>query len=387
MALFEACDPGNHTFLRITGPEFKTAWHADPPHNIEEVEFNSPRFTALMHKLTDYTAVFIHNFFSPYHIHIANTAPPQAKLVWLFWGGEIWTIPRFRSKILLPLTRGLYYKNKLLPWISANWKKYSALFGTGRTQYVYFQKKQHPAQQLSSNLEQAIKRVDYIIPVFVDDFHALQQLIPCKARPLEWNYPCPQSISIVFKDKKCTGNNWLVGNSAHYSNNHIEMLMRLGRIKGHTGKVLVPLSYGDMQYRKDIIKWGQRIFNERFCPLDRFVHYDAYLNTLCSCAAAFFNTRRQQAVANIASLMYFGTRVFLRQDNPAYHYLKRQGAVVFSIQSDMPKHAEQIETPLDGETLSHNRAVIEQFSTDDIITNRTKSILSILNRTHDTTAQ
>lgn len=382
MDIFNRTDPGSHLFIRIVGPASGPAKYICNVRGIVEIKFNSPQYTELMVDLEKYTAVFIHSFFSVYHIHTANKASSKAVLVWLFWGGEIWTLPRFRNRILLPRTRLLYHKHIIVPWIQRNIKKYTSLFGPDRTKYTYFRKKKCSPLKLQSDLEQAIRRVDYIIPVYEDDFHLLQQMIPCKAQQLKWNYPPPQPCE-TLESLRPTSTNILVGNSASYSNNHLELFRRLIKIKGHTGKVIVPLSYGDAQYRNDIIKFGKSILKERFCPLTEFLPYAAYLDTLCSCSAAFFNTRRQQAMGNILPLLYLGKRVFLREENPVYHFLVRNEIVVFSIQKDIPVSAETLSWPLTASQIQKNRKAIKKIADERVLESKTQQLIQYLiqNRT------
>lgn len=377
VSLFRMCDPGNHTFVRIVDSHVDISDCRDTVTEIIEIEFSSGQFYELMQNLKDYTAVFIHNLFNCYHIYITNNAHPGATLVWFFWGGELWTIPRLRTKIMMSLTKGLFYKNQIIPWLQRNWKKYVALLGPEKSQYTYFKKKQKRLSLLCVDLEQAIQRVDYIVPVFEDDFFLLQRTISCKAQRLEWNYPCPSPLT-VFNDIHISGNNWLAGNSSHYSNNHFELFRYLKKIKGHRGKVIVPLSYGDEDYRRDVVWLGRKLLKDRFRPLTGFLPYEKYLETLASCSAAFFNTRRQQAMGNIFSLMYLGTRVFLREDGPVYHFLKRRQAVIFSIPKDIPSCARAIETPLDKGQLNQNRKVVDQIASEEAIKNKTQKMLSLL---------
>lgn len=379
ITLFEQVDPGHHLFVRIIGPndsrEFK--YVRSNTSKIRNVVVNSAEYTNLTADLEDFTAVLIHGFFRPYHIHMANTAPPKAVLVWLFWGGEIWMLPRFRNRVLLPLTKGLYYKNKVVPWFEVNCKKYAA-FGPAKSPTPKRTRRQaSSAHAFNFDLVQAIKRVDYIVPVLEEDFNLLKKAVPCKARRLEWSYCFPEPLT-NFDSKTITAGNWLLGNSAHYSNNHVELFLRIRKIEGHAGKLIVPLAYGDDRYRHDVIKIGKRLFGNRFCPLIDFQPYAEYMDLLCSCSAAFFNTCRQQAMGSILPLLYFGTRVFLRPDNPGYSFLFAQGATVYCVSKDIPVHADRLAEPLSPEQIEKNRQVVRDLADRHVGEKKTRRLIETL---------
>jgi hypothetical protein len=375
--IFNRMDPGNHLFVRIVGPIYNPTKHICYVQGVIEIEFNSSQYTELIRDLKKYTAVFIHNLINVYHVHVVNAASPNAVLVWLFWGAEIWMIPRFRNRILLPQTKILYYKNKIVPWVQRNLKKYLSIIGPDRSQFTYFRNKKSLSLSSSLDLERAIKKVDFIVPVYEDDFYLLQQIIPCKAKRLEWYYPPPRPFE-ALESLTIEGENWVTGNSAHYSNNHLELFQQLRKIPGHTGKVIVPLSYGDNRYQADVLRFGCRLLGDRFMPLTEFLSYDLYMKMLSSCTAAFFNSCRQQAMGSIFPLLYLGVRVFLREENPVYRFLIRNEIVVFSIPKDIPKSAKKLGIPLSEQQIKKNRDSINAFAGKGALEDKTKILLDRL---------
>ena len=78
------------------------------------------------------------------------------------------------------------------------------------------------------------------------------------------------------------GDSILIGNSATFSNNHLDVF---DIIKNTTSKIVVPLSYGayDYQdYKKRIIFEGNKIFKDNFLPIESFLTIKKYNKLLMS---------------------------------------------------------------------------------------------------------
>lgn len=384
IALFETCDPGNHRYVMVC-KEAGVPSRYIKNKAIQIIPKDSPEYKAIIGTLADYTAVFVYSFFNKYHLDITNRAPANATLVLFFGGGELLTQKKYWPTVMLPWTKYLYYKHRTLPWVKTNLKKYASLLRQGRFTALAqpFRKRlasgPYPAvSALDTNIEKAVARLDYIAPVIPEDYDQLKKMTPCKAELLCWNYTSGFSLD-KMKDWRITGSNWLVGNAARYALNHVEMLRRLRKIKGHSGNLIVPLSYGDSElYKEDVQRAGRKWFGRRFQPVLEYMPIDRYYALLGTCSAAFFNTPRQHALGNIKVSLYLGARVFLRSENPVYQFLKRRGAIVFSIQTDIPCNAAEIDTPLDDKCIQKNREVITQIASDEALQEKTETMLAIL---------
>lgn len=53
---------------------------------------------------------------------------------------------------------------------------------------------------------------------------------------------------------------------------------------------------------------------------------------LQSCGFVVMNHVRQQGLGTVVQMMYLGAKVFLREESPAYLFLKSRGAHVFAVQ-------------------------------------------------------
>ncbi len=380
--LFEACDPGNHRYVIIYGSSGKTARYIKSPL-IEFIRKDSPEEAALFQKLEEFTAVFVYSLFNPYHLDMVNKAPDKAVLVWFFGGGELLTTKKYWKTVMLPATRRLYYKHQFLPWLQRNFKKYSALLRQGQfTELIKpIRKIVHSGGVpqtggLDTNLTKAIARVNYIAPVIPEDYEQLRQMTATEAELVEWNFPIENFSLDKIKDWQVTGQNWLIGNAARYALNHIEIMRRLRRVKGHQGKLIVPLSYGDNdRYRDEVIKYGYRYFGERFQPILEFMPVEQYFRIVSSCSVVFFNTLRQHAVGNTLFVLYIGSKLYLREENPVYQFLRNRGAAVFSIQKHLHENADEIIQPLDSELRKKNRNIVESLGVKQVLMQKTQILL------------
>lgn len=122
----------------------------------------------------------------------------------------------------------------------------------------------------------------------------------------------------------------LIGNSATASNNHVEAFELL-RHRSPEGRVIVPLSYGNADYGRQIAALGVQQFGARFDPLQQWMPIDAYNQRIGRCGFVIMNHRRQQAVGNIGAALYKGATVYLRPENPLYAFYRSLGLHLRSV--------------------------------------------------------
>lgn len=121
----------------------------------------------------------------------------------------------------------------------------------------------------------------------------------------------------------------LVGNSADPSNNHFEILEQLKYFKNEPIEIIVPLSYGNLEYAELVIKKGVEIYNEKFKPLTNFLRLEEYQSLLKSIDIGIFNHNRQQGAGNILPLLNAGTKVYLRKGTPMWKMFDELNVIVF----------------------------------------------------------
>lgn len=175
-----------------------------------------------------------------------------------------------------------------------------------------------------------IRNMGHCIPVTPDDYVYLKSNYNTKAKYNKCiNYIRSIKLeSSEIKQKKLNTKKILIGNSATNTNRHLEIFNLLKNYKNL--KIIVPLSYGDNNYAKNIIAKGKELF-ENFTPLIDFMEYDKYHTLLENIDIAIFNHNRQQGVGNILLILSMGKTLYLSKENNAYNMLKNMDISFFDI--------------------------------------------------------
>ncbi|MDQ7985757.1 TDP-N-acetylfucosamine:lipid II N-acetylfucosaminyltransferase [Pseudomonas sp. G34] len=150
------------------------------------------------------------------------------------------------------------------------------------------------------------------------------------------HHDCVMYTSNVYrnygvKTKPHSGINIQIGNSADSSNNHLEILEMLAPFCGEDIAIYAPLSYGNEEYARSVIRAGKEKFGDKFKPLTEFMPVDQYLEFLGRVDIAIFNHRRQQAMGNIITLLGLGKKVYMRSDITPWSMFKKIGVKVYDI--------------------------------------------------------
>ncbi|WP_226678987.1 TDP-N-acetylfucosamine:lipid II N-acetylfucosaminyltransferase [Mesobacillus jeotgali] len=156
-----------------------------------------------------------------------------------------------------------------------------------------------------------------------------------------------------------------VGNSASSNNEHIEIFEKLAKYKNKDIKIICPLSYGDTEYRRKVIKDGSRIFGEKFLPITEFLPLEEYLELLGKIDIAIFNHKRQQAMGNITTLLGLGKKVYIRDDITTWDFCIQHGLKVYNSNNDFENLFEVI--PITEKTNNVER-IMKQFSINKLKT-------------------
>lgn len=182
----------------------------------------------------------------------------------------------------------------------------------------------------------------------------------------------PQS-QYTLQDEKTV--NILLGNSATPECQYEKAIDMLVPYRDKDILVKCVLSYPKESggYRRRVIEYGREKLGEKFIPLTGFMPYEKYTEMLEGIDIAIFNHNRQQALGNIASLLYLGKRVFINPDNACKGYFEDIGAEVFSTEDLSEK---DIMKQRDGVLSVKNRQAIELFFSDAAFKERWEKIFA-----------
>lgn len=221
--------------------------------------------------------------------------------------------------------------------------------------YLLIKGKENP----NSMVKKSFKKMDYAAILYEEELANYFELgiVNSSIKFLKFTY---YPLEIILNKNSCfvNGANILVGNSVSPTNNHLEAFELIENFDIKKFKILSLLSYGDEQYANEIIKLGKQKFGDRFYPISKYMPLTDYQNILQSCGIVIMNHYRQQAVGNVINAIYLGAKVFLSEKNTLFHYLKRIGCYVYSIENDFVIGNNEIFSLLTSEQMIHNRSVV-----------------------------
>lgn len=180
-----------------------------------------------------------------------------------------------------------------------------------------------------------LNRVDYFSPVLDEEYRvAIRENEWFKPEFIPWNYgTIEDDFSLSACGLEALGDNILMGNSASWTNNHCDAFKLIrDQLDLGSRKVIVPLSYGDSDYRGKVIEVGEKILGDNFCPLIDFLPTEEYIKIIQSCSVVIMNHLRQQAMGNIIISTMLGAKVFLNSSSMLFKWLQDKGFVVGDVE-------------------------------------------------------
>ena len=286
----------------------------------------------------DYTAAFF--------LKELKKIQPSIKVGWVFWGYEFYQQPgssktNLDSFSLACYNREISFFNKLKTSVSNVIKKILLIPVFNR-----------------QSLINGYSNIDTFYSFLPQDFKNVFQNIKsstCQYYPISF-----LSIEEINKNIEWghIGNEIMIGHAATPTLNHAEVLDMLYSIP-FSGKLFLPLEYGDAQYRTEIINRANFLFKGRTAFLLHRLDMQAYYQRISSVGFAIFNFRWQESLGNILFLTWNGAKIFLKQESSVYLQFVDWGLHVFSIEHDLNK--ENIAEPLNVDQRQKNKAIIEEL--------------------------
>lgn len=230
-----------------------------------------------------------------------------------------------------------------------------------------------------------VNKITFFAPVLNEEYKMVQNALQYDFKPrfLDWNYGTLEDDLIRgFENVSLNSNNILLGNSASYANNHLDAFDVLTKLDIKDRQIITPLSYGDSIYRDKIISEGNKLFGKDFMPLIDFMPIDEYISLISSCSVVIMNHIRQQALGNIITMMYLGTTIFLKKENPVYKFFKGKDATIFSIE-ELEKNHDLINYRLTKNEIEKNRVILRQNWSREVAQQKTKKLIDLVLRSNN----
>jgi hypothetical protein len=95
------------------------------------------------------------------------------------------------------------------------------------------------------------------------------------------------------------------------------MLDTLSKFNKEKIKIRCVLSYGEVEYKNEIIDKGQRLFgNDNFEYFEHLMPLEEYYSRLSEVDILIMNQNRQQGKGSILAALWFGAKIFIKKTVP-----------------------------------------------------------------------
>lgn len=355
----------DYAIAQFSAPEMESEFVVVPTNDTMElvkridqcsiIPYNSLEFADLLTHIDRYSAIMLHGLFgSAWQQEILNAVPASVKVAWVFWGGEIYSRKDQFLHFLAPLT-------KIVCRLHAIWKSQKA------------------TPQSAIPLED-FRRIDYCITDEKEEYEYAKQYTGASFDHLWYSYYSLEETIGSLMDKRYAGNIILVGNSSSIKNNHFDMLYHVFRnrrlLKNSDSQLIVPLSYGEPWVKNLVKRIGRWMFGERFHSLDTYLAREEYNAMLTSCSTMILGYTQPAGQGNIITGLWLGMRVYLSEQSITYHYFKRLGCKVYSMESELNKYGYE---PMSEQDIAHNRSVLRAWYGKERVEEGVRNIANTLN--------
>lgn len=220
-----------------------------------------------------------------------------------------------------------------------------------------------------------IKRINMFCPVLLNEYHLLHKYVEYLPEYSCWNYVY-EEFEHMFKDGCFSANkSIIVGNSADPSNNHLDILEKIKKIKFDDDiKLITPLSYGNEKYADELELEFSAFFGSSYVSLRDFISLKDYYNILLSANTCIMAHKRQQGLGNLIMMLKLGYRIFMNEDSPAYLFLRDNGIIVYPL-GMIDVFAERITEPLELSVKYRNSRLISEIFSYERNKVRTKEMI------------
>lgn len=323
-------------------------------NKVKLVNRDSEEFNELLYDLKKYNAIILHGMhWAFWETNILENVPPHVKVAWVFWGGDLYGRSDVDINNIAPITKFvLNFRNKIKPnnVLGNQWEIPRELY----------------------------KRIDYCLSDELEEYEFAKTELDNEMNYHWYNYYSLEETLGNLIDKKTKGNNIVIGNSATKECNYFDILFKVKFLNIKNRKIILPLSYGSPWIRNYVSKLGKVLF-KNLMLLSNFLERDEYNKILLNCNTMIMPHYFPQAQGNIITGLWLGMKVYLSEKNMTYHYFKRIGCYVYSIEKELKNtNKEFINTPESEERILHNREILKFWYSKDNMSKRNKELVNVL---------
>lgn len=354
----ERIQPGNNYYINLSeNTKYKRV-------KVLYTNFNETAIIEYINSLAGIKRVYFHyyTYFGAFILKKLKADNPKIIAVWVFWSGDFYNLPKFLPTIYLDYSKR-FFLNKP-SYLQTVRDKLFNLKAAARNR-VFFN---HRAFINSFNL------FDYFATILKQDYDNVVKYSESNMRYTTFAYlSYEQMIDLSLKSDVATGNEIMIGHSADPTLNHYEVLETL-KDKNLRNTIYLPIAYGDETYKQNLSKLIKVWFKNTKVQTD-FIDKEKYNKNLLEVGYAVFNSRIQQALGNLIVLLWYGVKIFLREENSVYQEFKKWNLLVYSVQTDLP--SESFEVKLSTEQIEHNRNILKQKLSSEMVDKYYSQLLNI----------
>ena len=247
-----------------------------------------------------------------YKAYLSNRIQKKVKIVWRFFGSELYHLrPQF---YLSNLTLHYISKSKIVNFneILSSISQIFKQFLIGNCISLF-------------NIQERIKNVDLVLMLMKEEYDDLKQHFIYLPKFIEIPYlenPINQNF-LLSENKK---NQIIIGNNMSHFNNHLEIVKIIRDID--TSKkynFIFPLSYNqtNSSYSRELLKLLNTI--ENATTLRSMISLKEYTTLIGTSKALIQNSYRQMGVGNIKLAIISGVKDYLNPKNVVYTHLVKKG--------------------------------------------------------------
>lgn len=212
-----------------------------------------------------------------------------------------------------------------------------------------------------------LERITYCVTPLPDEYRLFIECGMPSSVKYHWGHEGLLEDTVDLSEPLVGGMNIQVGNSASWTNNHVDAFRKLAAMDLGEARVIVPLSYGDSVSREAVLEAGRRILGERFSPMTEFMPLRDYSRLLGSCGHVVMNHDRQEALGNVLGALWRGSRVYL--NNTVVRTSLTSRGLEIDLMDDMLPGTSGVLPPLTECVGVRNRDVLhEEFSRERVLT-------------------
>ena len=140
----------------------------------------------------------------------------------------------------------------------------------------------------------------------------------------------PVSTDVLDKTQKIKKDYLQIQINNSCDQSTLDMLQVLAKFKDEKIKVVTILSYGQLDFREQIIETGKSIFGDKFEYVDKYMSSFDFAQHLAQNDVLILNQNRQQGVGNLVASLYLGVKVFVKRDVSTNKYFNEEGIKIYN---------------------------------------------------------